>query len=272
VDGVGGACEVSMRVPRDAAPGPRAAAAAYASQGDHDAGTTMDSVLVVIPPTQADSLALRPVDGAPRVDLGFKSGLSVVKPGDTVRAVVRDQDGINILSTTNEGRQAILIDKLPLPIDVNEFFTFEHGGIDTAGTLLFPLPDLAVGPHRLVYKVSDSFGSTTLDTLSFNVTDAQDYYAEAVLNYPNPFQTSTQLLFRLSNKASIQLDIFTVSGKRVKRIEDTREGGEAWIEWDGRDTAGDDLANGTYLYVATVDFEGIERAPVVLRGKMSKIR
>jgi hypothetical protein len=271
-DVTNGEFEVSFRVPRYAATGPLAGASAYAYQASVDAGATMDSVLVIVSPTLEDSLALRPLDGAPRVSLGFKSGLTVVKPGDTVRAVVRDQDGINILTTTNEGKQAMLIDDLPLPIDVNEFFTFDHGGIDTSGVLLFPLPELATGKHRLVYKVSDSFGATTLDTLSFSVTEAADYYAEAVLNYPNPFQTSTQLLFRLSDRASIQLDIFTVSGKRVRRIQDMRDGGEAWIEWDGRDGAGGDIANGTYLYVATVDFVGLERAPVVLRGKMSKVR
>ncbi|MCI0452855.1 MAG: type IX secretion system sortase PorU [Candidatus Latescibacteria bacterium] len=271
-DVTNGEFEVSFRVPRYAATGTLAAASAYAHQGGDDAGATIDSVLVVVSPSLADTLALEPIDGAPRVNLGFKSGLTMVKPGDTVRALVRDQDGINILATTNEGKQAILIDKLPLPIDVNEFFTFDHGGIDTSGALLFPLPDLAPGSHRLVYKVSDSFGSTTLDTLTFDVTDVQDYYAEAVLNYPNPFATSTQLLFRISNRASIQLEIYTVSGKRVRTIDDVRDGGEAWIEWDGRDAGGGDLANGTYLYVATVDFVGLERAPVVLRGKMSKIR
>ncbi|HEU4929927.1 MAG TPA: FlgD immunoglobulin-like domain containing protein, partial [Candidatus Krumholzibacteria bacterium] len=271
-DVTGGEFEVSFRVPRYASTGTLAGASAYAHEASDDAGATIDSALVVVAPTIADSLLLQPVDGPPRVDLGFKSGLTVVKPGDTVRAVVRDQDGINILLTTNEGRQAILIDKLPLPIDVNEFFTFDHGGVDTSGVLLFPLPDLAAGPHRLVYKVSDSFGSTTLDTLSFHVADEQDYFAEAVLNFPNPFETSTQVLFRLSNRASIQLDIYTVSGKRVRRIAETRDGGEQWVEWDGRDAAGDDLANGTYLYVATVDFVGLERAPVVLRGKMAKVR
>jgi hypothetical protein len=268
----GGAFEVSFRVPRYAATGPLAIASAYASENGVDAGVTIDSVLIVLAPTLADSLALKPVDGAPRVDLGFKSGLTVVKAGDTVRAVVRDQDGINILATTNEGRQAILLDKLTVPIDVNDYFQFDHGGTDTSGVLLFPLPDLAVGKHRLVYKVSDSFGSTTLDTLAFDVTDAANYYAEAVLNYPNPFKTSTQFLFRLSNRASVEIDIFTVTGKRVRTIEETRDGGEVWIPWDGLDASGDDLANGTYLFVATVDFEGLERAPVVLRGKMSKIR
>ena len=196
----------------------------------------------------------------------------MVKPGDTVRGVVRDQDGINILKTTNAGKQAILIDKLPVPIDVNDFFSFDHGGVDTSGVLLFPLPELSVGHHRLVYKVSDSFGATTVDTLFFDVTDAANYYAEAVLNYPNPFKTSTQFLLRLSNRASIKLDLFTVSGKRVRTLEQTRDAGEAWIEWDGRDGTGDDLANGTYLYVATVTFDGLDRAPVVLRGGVSKVR
>ncbi len=271
-DAAHGEFEVSFRVPRDAATGTLALATAYAHDGNRDAAVTIDSVLVVVPPTLADSLALRPVDGAPRVDLGFKSGLTVVKLGDTVRGVVRDQDGINILETTNSGKQAILIDNLPIPIDVNDFFTFDHGGVDTSGVLLYPLPELPVGRHRLVYKVSDAFGATTVDTLFFDVTDAANYYAEAVLNYPNPFKTSTQFLLRLSNRASIKLDLFTVSGKRVRRLEQVRDAGEAWIEWDGRDGAGGDLANGTYLYVATVTFDGLDRAPVVLRGGVSKIR
>jgi hypothetical protein len=50
------------------------------------------------------------------------------------------------------------------------------------------------------------------------------------------------------------------------------EGGEAWIEWDGRDGAGGDVANGSYLYVATIDFVGVDRPPVVLRGRLSRIR
>jgi hypothetical protein len=271
-DATHGEFEVNFRVPRYASTGTLALATAYAHDGDRDAAVTIDSVLVVVPPTLEDSVSLRPVDGAPRVDLGFKSGLMVVKLGDTVRGVVRDQDGINILATTNEGKQAILFDNQPIPIDVNEFFAFDHGGVDTSGVLLYPLPELSVGRHRLVYKVSDSFGATTVDTLFFDVTDAANYYAEAVLNYPNPFQTSTQFLLRLSNRASIRLDLFTVSGKRVRTLEQVRDAGEAWIEWDGRDGAGGDLANGTYLYVATVTFDGLDRAPVVLRGGVSKIR
>ncbi|HET6348241.1 MAG TPA: type IX secretion system sortase PorU, partial [Candidatus Krumholzibacteria bacterium] len=272
VDAVDGQFEVNFRVPRYAASGPLAYAGSYAYQGTHDAANSVDSVFVVVEPTLADSTALKPVDGAPRVELGFKSGLTLVKTGDTVRARVHDGDGINILNTTNEGRQAILIDNLPVPIDVNEFFSFDHGGTDTSGVLLYPLPELRTGHHRLVYKVSDSFGLTTLDTLHFDVTDAANYYAEVPFNYPNPFKDSTKFLVRASNRASIKLELYTVSGKFVRRIETLGDGGETWIEWDGRNQWGGDVANGSYLYVATVHFMGIDRPPVVLRGRLSRIR
>jgi hypothetical protein len=272
VDAVDGEFEVSFRVPRYTSTGTLAYAGAYARDDARDAATSMDSLLTVVPPTLADSLALKPVDGAPRVNLGFKSGLQVVKPGDTVQGKVADADGINILNTTNEGRQAILIDNLPVPIDANGFFSFDHGGIDTSGVLLYPLPDLSVGSHRLVYKVSDSFGFTTLDTLRFEVTDAANYYAEPVFNYPNPFRDSTRFLFRISNRASVRLELFTVSGKFVRRIEETHEGGEVWVQWDGRDAGGGEVANGSYLYVATIDFVGVDRPAVVLRGALSRVR
>jgi len=271
-DVVGGRFEFDFRVPRYATPGPRAFFTAYADNGATDAAATYDSTFSLALPTLADSLALVPVDGSPRVQFGFKSGLKVVKPGESLQAIVRDQDGINILNTTAEGRHALLIDDSPVPFDVTKFFTFDHGGTDTSGVMVYPLPMMPVGSHRAILRVSDSFAQTTLDTLEFSVTDPLDYFAEVVLNYPNPFATTTQFLIRVSNRASIRLDIFTVSGKRIRRLEEVRDGGEEWVFWDGRDAEGDEIANGTYLYVATVDFLDIERTPTVLRGKLTKIQ
>lgn len=266
-----GEFEVSFRVPRYARTGKLAYLTAYATNGVTDAGTSVDSVFALVSPTPADSTELQPVDGRPRVLLGFKSGLKTVKPGESLQAIVRDGDGINILSTTNEGRQSLMIDDAPVPIDVTEFFKFDHGGTDTSGVLVYPLPNLRIGDHRAIYKVSDSFGRTSLDTLSFAVTDSMDFYVEAVLNYPNPFSTTTHFMLTLSDRASVRLDIYTVSGKRVRRLEATLDGGLQWVFWDGRDTVGDEIANGTYLYVATVDFKDTGRPPLVLRGKLSKI-
>jgi hypothetical protein len=272
-DVVDGEFSINFRVPRYADPGRGAFFTAYASDGSGtDAGASLDSTLSLSLPTLADSLALIPIDGPPRVQFGFKSGLNVVKPGESLRAIIRDQDGVNILNTTSEGRHALLIDDSPVPFDVTDFFQFDHGGTDTSGVLTYPLPELSVGEHRAILRVGDAFAQTTLDTLNFAVTDPLDYFADVVMNYPNPFATSTQFLIRLSNRADIRLDIFTVSGKRIRRLETVRDGGEEWIEWDGRDQIGDEIANGTYLYVATVDFEEVDRPPLVIRGKLTKIQ
>jgi hypothetical protein len=272
-DVVDGEFSVDFRVPRYADPGRGAFFTAYADDdAGIDAGASFDSTFTLSLPTLADSLSLVPVDGPPRVQFGFKSGLKVVKPGESLQAVIRDQDGVNVLNTTAEGRQALLIDDSPVPFDVTDFFEFDHGGTDTSGVLTYPLPELRVGEHRAILRVADSFAQTTLDTLFFAVTDPLDYFADVVMNYPNPFATTTQFLIRLSNRASIRLDIFTVSGKRIRRLETVRDGGEEWIQWDGRDRIGDEIANGTYLYVATVEFEEVDRPPLVIRGKLTKIQ
>ncbi|MBK8554839.1 MAG: hypothetical protein IPL65_03275 [Lewinellaceae bacterium] len=78
-----------------------------------------------------------------------------------------------------------------------------------------------------------------------------------VLNFPNPFSTSTCFVYTLSG-SEIPLDfkirIMTVSGKVVREIT-AAEFGPLRIGthrsdycWDGRDEYGDQLANGVYLY------------------------
>jgi hypothetical protein len=103
------------------------------------------------------------------------------------------------------------------------------------------------------------------------MTDPLNYAAEVLFNYPNPFTTSTHFLLNLTDPADVEIDIFTVSGKRIRRLKESEDAGEAWVLWDGRDSVGDTIANGTYLYVARVTFVGLDRPPVVLRGKVVKI-
>jgi hypothetical protein len=269
-DVVAGNFEFSFTVPRFAEVGGKAFVLAYADNGLVDAATKSDTVFFRAP-LPSDSTALQPTDGPPRVDLGFQGGQQVVKPGAIILAMVRDGDGVNTLNTTPEGKLALVFDNAGLAVDVTDFFEYDHGGVDTSGTLRFPLPELDVGPHRTILKVSDTFGQTTLDTLAFTVTDPLDYGAQVVFNYPNPFVSSTYFLVTLTDRANIQLDIFTVSGNRIRSLKTTREPGEQWILWDGKDATGSSIANGTYLYVARVDFVGLDRAPLVLRGKVVKI-
>ena len=269
-EAVAGSFEFNVKLPRFAGTGPLAFVRAYADNGAGDAVGLKDDCYVA-EPSPGDTTILNPLDGPPRVDLGFKGGQTIVKPGAVIEGRVNDADGINILNTTPEGKVALVFDLTNLPIDVTDSFQFDTGGTDTSGVLLYPLPDLSVGSHRVVLKVADSFGLVALDTLGFTVTDPMDFAAEVVLNYPNPFTESTYFLVNLTDPADIELDIFTVSGKKIRTLRQRGDAGEAWIFWDGRDSTGDAIANGTYLYVARVSFVGLDRTPLRLRGKVVKL-
>ncbi|XOV69012.1 MAG: C25 family cysteine peptidase [Fluviicola sp.] len=79
----------------------------------------------------------------------------------------------------------------------------------------------------------------------------------AMMNYPNPFSTSTRFVFTLTGSEvpdDILIQIMTVSGRVVREISEDEIGpiniGRNITEfaWDGTDEFGDPLANGVYLY------------------------
>ena len=91
-----------------------------------------------------------------------------------------------------------------------------------------------------------------------------------VLNYPNPFSTSTRFVFTLTGSEipeTFKIQVMTISGKVVREI--TREElGNIHIgrnitefAWNGKDEFGDQLANGVYLYrvVTRLNGESIEK-------------
>lgn len=90
-----------------------------------------------------------------------------------------------------------------------------------------------------------------------------------MMNYPNPFSTSTRFVFTLTGNQppdELIIQIMTVTGRIVREITEDEIGpiriGRNVTEyaWDGRDEFGDQLANGVYLYrvKAQIDGESIE--------------
>ena len=88
-----------------------------------------------------------------------------------------------------------------------------------------------------------------------------------VLNYPNPFSTSTRFVFTLTGSVIpdyFKIQILTISGKVVREI--TREElGNIHVgrnitdyAWNGKDEFGDQLANGVYLYRVITRINGSE--------------
>lgn len=86
-----------------------------------------------------------------------------------------------------------------------------------------------------------------------------------VMNYPNPFTTSTHFVFTLTGSdvpEIFTIQVMTITGKVVREITRAELGdlhiGRNITEyaWDGRDNYGDRLANGVYLYKVNVRLNG----------------
>jgi flagellar hook assembly protein FlgD len=56
-------------------------------------------------------------------------------------------------------------------------------------------------------------------------------------------------MFQLPVAAAVTIDIFTVGGRRIRRLDDyIGTAGANEVYWNGLDAEGDELANGVYLY------------------------
>lgn len=122
------------------------------------------------------------------------------------------------------------------------------------------------GVYRLIVQGSDKSNNNSGSfeyTISFEVINRSTI--TEVLNYPNPFSTSTRFVFVLTGSVIpdyFKIQIMTITGKVVREIT-TDELGPVNIgrnitqyAWNGKDEYGDQLANGVYLYTVTAYING----------------
>jgi hypothetical protein len=129
-------------------------------------------------------------------------------------------------------------------------------------------------------RICVSLGHASVFTVlnsSASVISGAGYTGElAVMNFPNPFNLKTKTvtlqnpgsasasqtvegtMMKVSVPAdiagSLEIEIFSVSGERVRTIRDNIPAGGAhyYIEWDGRNDSGSKVASGTYVARMTI--------------------
>jgi hypothetical protein len=68
-------------------------------------------------------------------------------------------------------------------------------------------------------------------------------------NAPNPCNPQTVIGFYLARAGRVQLTVYDLNGRLVRRlVDDFRSAGAYSLVWDGRDSAGQQVASGTYVY------------------------
>jgi len=169
-------------------------------------------------------------------------------------AKIKDNFGIN---TTGNGighdLAAIIDNATESPIVLNDYYETVKDSCNM-GTVRYQLSDLSVGTHTLLVRAWDINNNHAESEITFEVASDEKLTLSHVLNYPNPFTTHTEFFFEQNQNGGtfdIQVQIFTISGKLLKTINETQliEGNRSnGIVWDGRDDYGDKIGKGVYVY------------------------
>jgi glucose/arabinose dehydrogenase len=73
-------------------------------------------------------------------------------------------------------------------------------------------------------------------------------------NYPNPFNPETWIPYLLAEPAYVEIRIYNTMGQLVRRLDMEQQNAGAYVGrsraayWDGRNSAGERVASGTYFY------------------------
>jgi hypothetical protein len=168
-------------------------------------------------------------------------------------AKLSDENGINTAGAGVGHELTLTLDNSEKPIILNSFYTANLNDY-TAGSIKYPLKDLAPGQHSLRMKAWDTYNNSAEAYLEFVVANDERIALSHILNYPNPFSTHTVFHFdhnRAGEELDIMIQVYTVSGKLVKTL-DTKvymsNTHFAGLDWDGRDDFGDKIGKGVYVY------------------------
>jgi hypothetical protein len=81
---------------------------------------------------------------------------------------------------------------------------------------------------------------------------------------PNPFGGQTEIAFSVQTPARVDLNVYEVTGRLVRRLAAGRFGaGDHSVVWNGRDDDGHPLPSGTYFYTLRVDGDEVLSRKVI---------
>ncbi len=187
----------------------------------------------------------------------------------TLLAKLSDDNGINVVGNSiGHDLTGVLDGNTQNTYILNDFYESELDDY-TKGSVRFPLYDLEEGRHEIRVKAWDIANNSAEGYTEFIVAASEGSALTHVLNYPNPFTTSTDFQFesnQLGQVLDVQIQVFSMSGKLVKTLQDQlfNQGGALKVNWNGLDDYGDPLAKGVYVYKVKVkSTENVETEQVI---------
>ncbi len=166
-----------------------------------------------------------------------------------VSILIEDESGINLMGIP--GHQLMYSIDENNPIIFDQFFNYSN---PTSGFAHINLSGMSEEYHVLSIEAWDNVNNRTeaIYNLYFVSNDniggenSSQFTVNNIYNIPNPFQEYTYFTFELSASADVEIEVFTISGVKVKSFSDKNlPAGFNSIKWESGLSK---IANGTYMY------------------------
>ncbi len=113
--------------------------------------------------------------------------------------------------------------------------------------------------------LTDAYGNYSVNVVT-NVESISTIPTQFELeqNYPNPFSSSTAISYKLNKQSDVQITIYDVLGREVKKINsENQSAGVHGIRWDAKNDFGKKLAAGVYFYQMRIGNETLTKKMIL---------
>lgn len=166
-------------------------------------------------------------------------------------ANIYDEHGINTAGVGIGHDLMLSIDENPeLTFVLNDYFTAQNNSYQQ-GTISYKMPEIAEGPHRMVFRAWDLLNNSSTATLNFQVVKGLDPTLYQVLSYPNPVTTTGTLHFQIefdqpNEVVQTEIYMYDLSGKLIKV---QKQIGTTGIQWNMNEI---NATPGIYIYLLQI--------------------
>ena len=254
----GGAFQGQFIVPKDVTLGGRLGRVVAYYHNDATDGIVVHDSVAYASQVAAGADTLPPVIQVYFDHRGYRTG-DRIGAEPLLLADISDSSGLNLTGAMGHG-VALAIDG-GAPIDLTSYFNYNLDSYQS-GALEYQMNTLLPGRHRFELEAWDSYNNLALATSDVEVVaGSAGLVVDRILNYPNPFKSTTALTFVVNRPVEYELLIYTVGGRLIRDIRGraASAGMVSDAVWDGRDRAGREVGNGVYLLkVKARDDEGYQ--------------
>ncbi len=154
-------------------------------------------------------------------DRNFTDG-AIVPASNVVIVDLTDDYGLNLSSTAIGHEITAVIDgETKSTIFLNEFIEGDEKD-PTAGSIIFNMEDLSIGPHTLTIKAFDIANNPGEVTISFIVSNDIERSIQSIILAPNPITTGETTITiahdLIESDIQVTLEAYSASGQRIEKV------------------------------------------------------